>query len=176
MFQQEVEKITEGIVQRAAHDFKGFHLLERFKDFNSARQQDPEYLLRLEKAKEKYGNTAKVRGPARKASQRFRREYAFPAGINDDPMAFLDEVRKEKKNCQFISFILACIPITITHHISSLLFSSHLFCCNLQDLDQTLAIQDNNLKALEQSRVEEGRLNDRQKAAAEAHKKKLEAK
>ena len=97
MFQQEVEKITQGIVQRAAHDFKGFHLLDRFKDYNAARHpdqdQDPEYLLRLEKAREKFGNSAKVRGPARKASQRFRREYAFPVGINEDPMAFLNEVR-----------------------------------------------------------------------------------
>ena len=120
MFQQEVEKITQGIVQRAAHEFKGFHLLDRFKEFNTARhpEQDPEHLLRLEKGRERFGNTAKVRGPVRKASQRFRREYAFPVGINEDPMAFLDEVRERELRWFNLLRLSFCNIIIIYHHIS----------------------------------------------------------
>jgi hypothetical protein len=91
LMQAEVEKITEGIVERAAHDFRGFRLLERFKEFNSARDPDPEYIARLEAARAKFGPTAKVFSGKRKESARFRREYAFPKGINDNPMDFLDE-------------------------------------------------------------------------------------
>jgi len=92
LLQKEVEEITAGVVERAAHDFRGFRLLDRFKEFNSAREgPDAEYLERLVKARENFGATAKVIQQKRKAGTRFRREYKFPNDINVDPLSFLDE-------------------------------------------------------------------------------------
>ena len=73
---------------------------------------------------------------------------------------------------QLISPLL--FSLLLSSSLSPLLFTS--LALLLQDLDKTLAIQDAKLKALELSKVAEGMLNDRQRAAADAQKKKLEAK
>ena len=152
LLHQEVLDIMEGVVERAAHDFRGFHLLERFKEFNTGRdtgKNEPDYLDKLEKARAKFGATAKVHidKTKRKPSQRFRREYKFPGwsavqihvcvvfvgslivsppqstdGINEDPLAFLDD-----------------------------------------DLDATLKLEDEKRRRAQERLADELMLNDRQK-------------
>lgn len=90
LMQPEVKQIMQGVIDRAVHDFRGNNLLSRFREYNKAREPDPDLAAKLEVARAKFGANAKVY-VKKKLNQRFRSEYKFPAGINDDPMACLDE-------------------------------------------------------------------------------------
>lgn len=131
LMQGEVDEIMGRVIERTTHDFKGYRLLERFKEFNGGRGdgKDEEYFQRLERARAKFGAMAKV--AVKKKSSRYK-EYKFPVGINVNPMAFLDE-----------------------------------------DVDASLAIIDAQKIADGQKVADDGVLNERQRAAAAAAKKRL---
>ena len=106
LFQPEVKVIMGEFVERATHNFEGRDLLQRFKEFNSQRDEGGAGGADRDRASSPTPASASnssssssssarpgKKGQANKSAKTraFRREYKFPAGINEDPMAFLND-------------------------------------------------------------------------------------